>query len=193
MNVDMPTSPDQMLRDSFKTAKNNPDMLNTVLRGVLFSHKWEVDKFAPIADDALIAAKRACELTNYEHPSALFYLSYTHLLREEFPEATKRFQEIDFLRIDDKNELNRLAWKVVDSGNKEFFNTVADEVLQAAVRACELSNYSDGAIIDTLAKVHFERGEIEDAVRWQKEAVKYATDKNREQFSETLAQYEEAD
>lgn len=46
--------------------------------------------------------------------------------------------------------------------------------LEAAQRACELSKNENAAHLDTLARVHFERGELIDAVRVQKMALEKA-------------------
>jgi len=69
----------------------------------------------------------------------------------------------------DAKLLNNLAWFVVDGEN------VVERDLpfarKAAERACELTNHRDAAVLDTLARVFFEMGELDAAMKWQDQAV----------------------
>lgn len=70
---------------------------------------------------------------------------------------------------DDASQLNQLAWLVVDH------ETVQDRDLEfamkAAERACTLTEYADAPILDTLARVYFEQGDLASALEWQRKAV----------------------
>ena len=48
--------------------------------------------------------------------------------------------------------------------------------MKAAVRANELTESKDAAILDTLARVHYEKGDMAEAIRFQSMAVKNAGD-----------------
>lgn len=63
-----------------------------------------------------------------------------------------------------------------------------DLALQAAVAANEIAKGSDGLILHTLAKVHHARGELSQAVEWQKKAVAAAPARDR--LQEMLSDYE---
>lgn len=70
---------------------------------------------------------------------------------------------------DDPAPLNRLAFDIVaEDGIRTCDFGLA---LEAAKRAVELEKGEKAQALDTLARVHFERGEVDDAIRVQKQAV----------------------
>ncbi|MCH8269599.1 MAG: redoxin family protein [Planctomycetes bacterium] len=92
---------------------------------------------------------------------------------------------------DNADYLNRLAWGIVDPDNmpaKQDLNLA----LKAALRASELTNNEDAAILDTVAKVYFDKGDLKRAIRYQRQAVKYAGDDQRmlDDLSDRLNWYE---
>ncbi|MDG2220584.1 MAG: redoxin family protein [Rubripirellula sp.] len=61
--------------------------------------------------------------------------------------------------------LNAIAWDVATSaGNMEL-------ALRAATRANELTESANASIIDTLARVYYEMGELDQAIEWQQKAI----------------------
>lgn len=87
---------------------------------------------------------------------------------------------------DDIGLLNGLAWMIVDPDSKLDRR---DLVLaqRMAERAVELTKSKDAAILDTLARVHFTKGDLKKAIEIQTQAV--ALDKK---LGGTLKEYEEA-
>ena len=64
---------------------------------------------------------------------------------------------------------------------------------KVASRACELTKYKNPAILDTLARVYFEKGDIESAIKYQTMAVEHAgDDRMGEGIREALKKYEAA-
>jgi thioredoxin-like negative regulator of GroEL len=84
---------------------------------------------------------------------------------------------------DDPKALNRFAWNVAKTG------TALDEALIAAQEAVELSQRDPG-IVDTLAEVHFRRGEHDQAIALMKECIQKQPDDNY--FKEQLAKFTKA-
>jgi len=85
--------------------------------------------------------------------------------------------------------LNQIAWNVAT--NEQIQTRNLDFALKAAKRANELTDSADAAILDTLARVYWEKGDKKTAIKWQKKAVKHAGDDPMgEQVRETLKQYE---
>lgn len=74
---------------------------------------------------------------------------------------------------DDRQMLNQIAWMVV--ADKAIGTRDLDFALQAAERANELAESEDAAILDTLARVHHDRG-LQAALRFQRLAVEKAGD-----------------
>ena len=65
--------------------------------------------------------------------------------------------------------------------------------LCAARLACELTDHRNSDCLDTLARVHFERGEFADAVKWQEVAIEHIeADDDETACREALARYRAA-
>jgi tetratricopeptide (TPR) repeat protein len=84
---------------------------------------------------------------------------------------------------DDAGTLNEIAWKTATSGDSPDLELA----LKAAVRASELRDDEDPAILDTVARCHYEMGELEEAIRWQRLAVKI--NQGHRQIDATLKRY----
>ena len=70
--------------------------------------------------------------------------------------------------------LNDLAWHVVSFpsvGHRDL-----DFALEASRRSNALQGWTNAGALDTLARIHWLRGDPEEAVRWQRKAVSQAAD-----------------
>lgn len=85
---------------------------------------------------------------------------------EEAAEARSRFVDASW---DDPQQLNEIAWNAATSGKPERLELA----LKAAVRASELKNDEDAMILDTLARCHYELGNLDEAIKWQQKAVEH--------------------
>lgn len=94
---------------------------------------------------------------------------------------------------DDARLLNEVAWTIVD--DKGVKRRDLDLAMKIAVRAVELTEEEDAAILDTLARVHYEKGDRAKAIEIQKKAVdKCKRPRLRAQLEAVLEKYErEAD
>ncbi|MHC4306772.1 MAG: redoxin domain-containing protein [Planctomycetota bacterium] len=91
---------------------------------------------------------------------------------------------------DDPSFLNSISWTTVD--DKDVKKRDLEFALEAALRANELTEEKEAAILDTLARVYFEKGDLKQAIKWQREAVKQAGGSPMaEQLEEALKKYEE--
>lgn len=82
-------------------------------------------------------------------------------------------------------ELNSLAWDIAVEMDVPQRNL--DLALKAALRASELTRHQSSTILDTVARVYFERGELGKAIIWQEKAVKVQCDS--EQLTNVLEKY----
>ncbi len=73
---------------------------------------------------------------------------------------------------DDPNALNSIAWNIVDGLPEEQCDI--EFALRVATRANTLSKSKEPMILDTLARVYWERGDVYKAIAWQTKAVQYA-------------------
>ncbi len=74
---------------------------------------------------------------------------------------------------DDANSLNTVAWTIAD--NARVKNRDFDIALKAAKRANELTEQQNAAILDTLARVYYEKGDVKSALKWQRLAAENLT------------------
>ncbi len=91
---------------------------------------------------------------------------------------------------DDANLHNELAWTIVDDKNVKRRDL--DLALRLARRANDLTKSKNGAILDTLARAHFERGDLDKAITWQEKAVKYAEGRMADELRRALERYRTA-
>jgi thiol-disulfide isomerase/thioredoxin len=70
---------------------------------------------------------------------------------------------------DDAQMLNMIAWTIVDDKRVKHRNF--DFALKAALRANELTEDKDPAILDTVARAYYESGNLHKAIKWQTKAV----------------------
>ncbi|GJQ29240.1 MAG: redoxin domain protein [Phycisphaerae bacterium] len=85
-------------------------------------------------------------------------------------------------------ELNSIAWGIVDpDGN--VTNKDLDLAFRAAKAAVEITQEKDGAILDTLARVYWLKGDKAKAIETQKKAVEHAEGDMKADLEKVLAEY----
>lgn len=84
--------------------------------------------------------------------------------------------------------LNQLAWFIVDEPGLERRDL--DLAMKAARRANELTGGTEGAILDTVARVYYEKGDLDTAIVYQRKAVKHAEGPMLDDLQNTLEKYE---
>ena len=99
-------------------------------------------------------------------------------------------REIFAQNQDNAAVLNQVAWFVVDDPGVKTRDL--DFALEVAGRANEITEGKDPAILDTFARVYYEKGDLINAIRVQKKAVQFAEGGPMSQsISETLKKYED--
>jgi thiol-disulfide isomerase/thioredoxin len=90
---------------------------------------------------------------------------------------------------DNPSALNAMAWGIVDEMPAEQQNL--DFALKVADRACELTDYKDAMILDTLARCYWEMGDRYKAIAWQEKAVENAEESSMtDSIRATLDEYQ---
>ena len=104
-------------------------------------------------------------------------------------EAKELLGEIKSKLWDNANALSSLAWGIVaevpESASRDF-----NFALEAAQRAKELTKSANPMVLDTLARVHFAMGNVDQAIAIQEEAV--AQSDGSSEMAATLEEYREA-
>ncbi len=98
-------------------------------------------------------------------------------------------EEVAQASWDDANALNSMAWNIVDGLPKEQCDI--EFALRVATRANTLTKSKDPMILDTLARVYWERGDIYKAIAWQTKAVQYVEEEGpmNDSIRATLEEY----
>lgn len=107
------------------------------------------------------------------------------------PEAARVGAELLEKHKDQAQALNQIAWFIVDP-ELGIRNPDTNLALKAALRAAELTKEQDAAILDTLARVYFTKGDVRKAVELQGKAVNVATGKMKEDLAKVLDEYKAA-
>jgi len=89
---------------------------------------------------------------------------------------------------DNAQMLNTIAWELTT--NEQIQVRDHEFALKLARRAVELTDRESGMILDTLARIHYEMGDVSKALEIQREAVKHAEQGFEDQLKEWLERYE---
>jgi len=106
------------------------------------------------------------------------------------PELAEKFlrKALDGEIGDNANVLNELAWAIATDAPEDARDL--DLAVRAAERAVELTDAENASILDTLARVYYEEGRLDKAIKWQEKAVDAAaSDQERATYEQTLAQF----
>lgn len=135
-----------------------------------------------------------------EHPSVAGAMSDTKLrlllAAGEFTDAYKIMskQADEAIAAKDAMKLNEIAWTIVDPDGK-IEKKDLDLAFRAASKGAEFAKGTEeeGMILDSLARVHFIKGEVDKAIEIQTTAVGVTkNDQMKGQLEETLKEYQNA-
>jgi thiol-disulfide isomerase/thioredoxin len=101
-------------------------------------------------------------------------------------EARSVVEEVTEKYWEESNMLNAIAWNLA----AEMGGVELDLALKMALRADELEGGKSASIHDTVARVYYEKEDLDSAIEWQKKAVEAATGSDGN-LQETLEKYEE--
>lgn len=107
----------------------------------------------------------------------------------DWKEVFKKADTISLEHKDNPQLLNQLAWGLAT--RDEVQERDLEVIDRIATRANDASNKKDPAVLDTLARVKFMKGEKEQAVQLQQKAVELADSEMKEDLQKTLTSYKE--
>jgi tetratricopeptide (TPR) repeat protein len=151
----------------------------------------DVDKALSVLDE-MIADKETTEADRFQ--ASCFQFGILATVKKDGAKACPLAKKLSETKNDDPTLLNELAWTILDT--PDLKNRDLDIALAIAQKAAEASKNEDGAILDTLARAHFEKGDLDKAIEIQTKAVEKCqkddriTDEVKTQVKETLEKYQ---
>jgi len=107
------------------------------------------------------------------------------------PRADELGKQISASLVDAPRALNDFAWQILT--DKDIRQRDLSLALRSAKKAYEVSEGKTAAITETYARALFETGSLQDAVKFQQEAVNSAQKpEEKADYEKTLSKYKEA-
>jgi thiol-disulfide isomerase/thioredoxin len=130
----------------------------------------EITRFARLGD--WDSALESLDQFEDETGKSIGLLNY----RLKLLESAGRSEEASAVRTqlvedawNDASTLNEIAWTTAKNRNSPDLELA----LKAAKRASELRDDKDSAVLDTVARCHYELGQLDEAIKWQRLAVEH--------------------
>jgi arylsulfatase A-like enzyme/Tfp pilus assembly protein PilF len=121
-------------------------------------------------------------------------LADTLMKNKQLKLAVEQYYEVLRLDSDNIEALNTLAWIKATSKDKDLFNP--EEALRLALHACQIDDYKDPGLLDTLAAAYASDLKFAEAVKMAGKAIEIAReqglDERAERMTVRLRQYQAA-
>lgn len=137
--------------------------------------------------DQVIAVLRE-QLQAKEEPWILQQLGMTQLRRGQRQDAIAQFRRIVELDPTSPGACNNIAWSLATNPNAKLRD--GEIAVEFATKGCELTEWKDLMILDTLAAACAELGDFDAAVTWQTKAIELSSnEKEKEDLGTRLKLY----
>ncbi|MFA5293261.1 MAG: tetratricopeptide repeat protein [Phycisphaerae bacterium] len=134
-------------------------------------------------DEAVVHLNEALRL-NPDFALAHYHLGQVQMQRGEINEAVAHFDEALKLNPDWFEPMNGLSWLLAVSKNNTVHNP--DKAVNLAMRACELTDYKNPEILDTLAVAYAATGDFDKAVETVQKALELCKSSKQEDLKKEI-------
>ena len=134
-------------------------------------------------DDAITHFSEALRLKP-DYINAHLHLGYSLFKLGRIQPAIEHHYKILQLKPDHLQALNALAWVLATSNDVKIQKSI--NAVEFAERACELSDYKNPEVLDTLAAAYAAAGRFPRAIETAEKAVKLAASQGRKELAEEI-------
>ena len=119
-----------------------------------------------------------------DYLTARINLAETLLQLGQIDRAVEQYYKVLEFTPDSVEILNKLAWILATSNDENIRN--ADDAVKFARKACELTDYNQPAILDTLAAAYAAAGKFTEAVETAEKAISLAEAANEKKLASEI-------
>ncbi len=134
-------------------------------------------------DDAITHFSEALRLKP-DYINARLHLGYTLFKLGRIQPAVEHYYKILQLKPDHLQALNALAWVLATSNDVKIQKSI--NAVEFAERACELTDYKNPEVLDTLAAAYAVAGRFPRAIETAEKAVNLAVSQGRKELAEEI-------
>jgi len=170
--------------DLNKVVELNPDFVGGYMnRADIYVRQGEFDKAVADYNTALLREPNLADV--YSARANIF------MQKRDYPQAVRDLQAAVHMKTKrPERVLNSFAWLRATCPEAEIRN--GKEAVELALKACELSEWKDWGIIDTLAAAYAEQGDFDQAIKYQKQVLETGkSSKDYDKIKHHLALYEQ--
>ena len=153
---------DLALKDIDQAIVLNPDERNYGLRASIYQLQGK--------DDLAIKDLSRAIAINPDYTSAYLKLATIYSFEGNTNLASSSIAKALAADRHDSVVLNGAAWLMATSADPQVLN--GDAAVKYAIEACDITSFSDASILDTLAASYARDGKYDEAVKWEKEALR---------------------
>jgi tetratricopeptide (TPR) repeat protein len=167
------------LAKAIKLDPKNPEWLR--VRGATWGERKDFDK-------SLDDLNAALELDPKSAPT-LLARGEAWAGKKDYAKAVADAEAAIELQPESATAHNARAWRLATCPDEELRD--GKKAVESARKACDLSDWDDPAVLDTLAAAYAEAGDFDEAVKWQKKALEEMPERLAAEAEKRLKLYEE--